>query len=175
LDAIYVKDSAAKEILSNLQNKIETVMLLHLQLQLQDVDDANSIELGSYIELILDSFFKHNVGKGQKIHIDKEIDSFKLDVEKAIPLRLIINELSANCRKHAFSEQDEGRIFISLKRFDGKLYLTFEDDGKGLPEHIRRGSLGLTLVESLAEQLKGDFSISNNTPRGTVASLSFQC
>jgi two-component sensor histidine kinase len=78
---------------------------------------------------------------------------------KAIPCGLIINELVTNAIKHAFPDDRRGTVQVSLREpAAGQLTLAVADDGVGLADDFAietSGSLGLTLVATLVEQLKG--------------------
>ena len=172
LDSQHVKDPAAVEILDVLKNKINIIALLHRMLQ--DVDAAKHVRLDEYLELIADSFSVTEAGRSGSITLDKKIEPVTLEVASAIPLGLILNELIANCRKHAFTEGADGRISLTVSRHGKMLEVIVSDDGRGLDDHPVEGSLGLSLVKSLTSQLHGEFSLGNNTDgKGSRAALSF--
>jgi two-component sensor histidine kinase len=108
---------------------------------------------------------------------------FFLNMDTAIPLGIIINELISNSFKHAFPGRDKGEIRIKLhsdvegnimnnreeSKFEGckstNLILSVSDNGVGIPENFdieNLESLGLQLVTSLVEQLDGELKIKRN-------------
>jgi len=129
-------------------------------------------ELASYISLSYDS---------AKRGIDYVLDSedILIDIDRAVPCGLVVNELLVNACKYAFppaSEPDRKSsraiIRIEARAKDGVLSLTISDSGVGIPQAIingeRPGGLGLTLVRSLAQQLKGSLTLSRgSSPQGT--------
>jgi two-component sensor histidine kinase len=80
-------------------------------------------------------------------------------------LGIVITELVTNALKYAFKDGKPGRLRVSLKRDGVDLVLTVQDSGKGFPDtfDIKNSSgLGLTLVQALASQLGGTFSVEND-------------
>ena len=86
-----------------------------------------------------------------------------LDIEKAIPCGLIVNELVSNALKHAFPNGGKGRIQISLEPVEqGQFVLKVRDNGRGFPKDFephKAQSLGLQMVHLLADQLGGSVEI----------------
>ena len=82
-------------------------------------------------------------------------------MDHAIPCGLILNELITNSIKHAFPGAESGTISVALRSLDsGYLELSVSDTGAGLPEEAEsKGTLGLTLVRVLSEQLEGELEI----------------
>jgi len=173
LDSMHVKDPEALEILDILQNKIKTIMLLHQQLQ--DVEVTDRIDAEKYLGMVVDSFTDSRTGGQSMVEIEKRIEPIELEASSAIPIGLVLNELIANCRKHAFKDAPKGIITITLKLEDGRLVVSVSDDGRGLSGPPGKSSLGLSLVRSLTEQLHGEFSLENRGGKssGTLAVLSF--
>jgi two-component sensor histidine kinase len=97
-----------------------------------------------------------------------------LDIDRAIPCGLIVNELLSNSLKYAFVDRPSGTITISLHQLGSDYLLQIRDNGIGLPEdfNIRRSpSLGLRLVDRLVKQLRGHLEIGYD--RGAVFSILF--
>jgi two-component sensor histidine kinase len=93
-----------------------------------------------------------------RIRVSVTGDGVTLELERAVPYGLLLNELISNACKHAFPGTQTGNIIVSFGREDGNIELTVSDDGQGLPQgfdYHRASSLGLTLVQSLARQLRG--------------------
>jgi two-component sensor histidine kinase len=85
-------------------------------------------------------------------------DGVTLELERAVPFGLLLNELVSNACKHAFPPPRTGSIVVSFRREDGHIEMTVTDEGQGLPDgfdYRRASSLGLKLVRSLARQLRG--------------------
>jgi two-component sensor histidine kinase len=106
---------------------------------------------------LLHSIVESQGDAGNRVILRSEIVAVDVDIETAIPLGLIVNELVTNAYKHAFPGGRRGSISVSLQAPDGgPLELAVVDDGIGMPADFdlgRTDSLGLRLVRSLAEQL----------------------
>lgn len=103
------------------------------------------------------------------------MDAVELNINQAIPCSLIINELVTNAIKHAYGEQEEAIIDITLREDEGAIVLAVRDYGKGLPNDFdlnHTGSLGLKLIQVLKTQLDAKLNISSNG--GTAFELIFE-
>ena len=100
----------------------------------------------------------------ERIEIKIEAENILLDVDSAIPLGLIINELVSNTMKYAFPEQKKGSVLISLKDNMKELLLVVQDDGVGMDVSKKSNqSFGLSLVNSLMRKLKAEIDIVSQT------------
>ncbi|MGD9780011.1 sensor histidine kinase, partial [Methanomethylovorans sp.] len=110
-----------------------------------------------------------------KINVKVHIDSVFLDMDVAIPLGMIVNELVSNSLKHAFRSGDKGDILIDLS-FDGeKFTLVVCDNGAGFPEDVNfreTESLGLQLVTTLVDQIDGTIELERT--EGTRFRITFK-
>jgi len=98
-----------------------------------------------------------------------------MDVSQAVPLGLILNEAITNSIKYAFPEGRNGIISISLSNATANHYLlSISDNGIGMPSHFNNkkpGSLGMSLIAGLSEDLDGNLSIDKDG--GTTLKISF--
>lgn len=134
-----------------------------------------SIDYSEYIHQLIESLVNTMVGdKGIKVEI--EVDDVKMPLEMAIPLGLLINEILTNSIKHAFEDEQDNVIFLKLKKEnDHRILLVIGDNGKGFNGDIseeNHETLGLSLIQNLAEQLSADLKkIKTN---GSVYEISFE-
>jgi two-component sensor histidine kinase len=110
-----------------------------------------------------------------KIESIIEVEDLIADITKAVPIGLIVNEAITNSLKHAFGKHPEGPCQIGIsavKQFD-QVKIRIYDNGSGFPKDGKRNdrSLGLSLIESLAEQIDGKVIFS--TDGGAVITLTF--
>jgi two-component sensor histidine kinase len=102
----------------------------------------------------------------KNITVESRLTELELDLDTAIPLGLITNELMSNAYKHAFSETEGGRIIVELsKLFKNTYLLKISDNGKGLPGNFdinNLHSLGLDIVSILADQISAELKIYND-------------
>jgi two-component sensor histidine kinase len=81
-----------------------------------------------------------------------------VNIDTAIPLGLMVNELISNAIKYAFPDDRRGEIVIDITKDKNEISLLVRDNGVGIPENFdlrNAKSLGLRLVNSLVEQLQG--------------------
>ncbi len=167
------KDDQAKAILRDSQNRIASIALVHEKLyrseELADIDFAQYIP-----DLTTHLFDSYNVSS-QQIKLNIEVDNASLNIETAIPCGLIINELVSNALKYAFPDQRSGEIKVQFyPALGGKLILIIRDNGVGLPAEFdpkTSKTLGLTLVQGLVKQLRGNLDI--NSHQGTEFKITF--
>ena len=91
-----------------------------------------------------------------------DVVPFEIDLDDAIPIGLILNELINNAFKHAFKERSEGIIKISLKESGSGMELTVENNGDSIAEDFdpeQSESLGMTLIQVLIKRVNGTLSI----------------
>ncbi|NRA12915.1 MAG: PAS domain S-box protein [Crocinitomicaceae bacterium] len=155
------------------QRRIKTTALAHEILY--ETDTIGPVDLNNYVENlsnnVLDSFVEEN----SRISLKKHIDIENLDIDHAIPLGLIMNELMTNSFKHAFPEKRDGEIQIRIVQEGDMINFKFEDNGIGLPNAFdinSSGSTGMIVVNSLIDQLEGELEI--NSENGTHYSITFK-
>jgi two-component sensor histidine kinase len=107
------------------------------------------------------------------INIDA-IDLF-LPLTKAVPIGLLTTELLMNVFKHAFTNQKEGHIEVTLRRNNNQIELTVADDGEGLPDdfNLDSDSLGMNIINNLVYQIEGNISFNSEPNEGTTFTVTF--
>lgn len=142
------------------QSRVKSMALIHQKLYQNE--DISTIDFQEYTQDLISYLF--NMYDQQK-NIRYEIEPFSvnLDVDTAVPLGLILNELVSNSLKHAFTDLEEGLIQIAVESVgDGKLRLEVSDNGRGFPAGFNQEkatSMGLRLVKSLSRQLQADLTV----------------
>ncbi|NBD32644.1 MAG: PAS domain S-box protein, partial [Cyanobacteria bacterium] len=166
LQSQTITDEQALAILEESQNRISSMALIHEKLY-QAANLAN-IDFAEYIrDLIYHLLACYNINPDW-IQTEMKIQSIQFNLDTAIPCGLLINELVSNSLKHGFTNQRPGKIYIFLGIIDEAkemIRLKVEDDGVGLPEEFNPGkssSLGVSLITSLTQQLRGTLKFQNN-------------
>jgi PAS domain S-box-containing protein len=176
LQAGYIKDSQILDILKESQNRVRAMALIHEKLY-QSKDLAKT-DFAEYIRNLTCDVAR-SYGNPFNIRIEIDVTETRLSIDTAIPCGLIINELVSNALKYAFSSQKRhnaiNKINISFHVDPQENYiLTIADNGIGLPKELdfrNTSSLGLQLVCTLIEQLKG--SIELDQSNGTTFKCTF--
>lgn len=172
LQARYIKDEEALDILRDSQNRVRAMAMIHESLY--QSTDLGKIKFSEYIRNLSNNLAcGYSLNKDIKINL--QIHQVELRIDTAIPCGLIINELVSNAIKHAFINAEFGVIYIEfLDLGNSKYSFRVSDNGIGVPDDIelrRNQSLGLQLVWSLVEQLEG--SIIFNNKLGTSFTITF--
>jgi two-component sensor histidine kinase len=169
-DQIDSVDSA-REAFEQSRNRIFSMALVHESLY--QSESLSEIEMDVYIRDLLDQLIDVSLG-GQEISYVLDLEPIRVDITRAIPCGIILNELLTNIRKHAFTREiSEPSITVAFRRA-GKLHLELSvaDNGLGLPADFsiaESTSLGLHLIHLLTEQMNGTVEmISDNGTRVTV-------
>jgi two-component sensor histidine kinase len=153
------------------QHRVQSMSMIHQKLY--KGKNLAAIEMKDYFtnlsEYIVDAYGVHTY-----VTVNIVMNEFELDVDLAIPIGLMVNELLTNSLKHAFPEGRTGKIQIGLKEIDKILQLDVIDDGVG---HVLRNKskdtgFGSRLIELLTKQLDGKMVL--NTTKGTSVSIKFQ-
>jgi hypothetical protein len=129
--------------------------------RLYKANDLARINIAQYVhDLASELFFAYGVSAERvRLGVKIDTDGAVIDIEKAVPMGLIINELLTNALKYAFPNGRAGKLTVRIEPMPGDmLKLTVADDGVGLPAGVDvndPATLGLQLVSTLAEQLRG--------------------
>jgi two-component sensor histidine kinase len=170
--SIYIDDRAALTAINDSQRRVQAISLIHQKLY--QSENTSSIDMPRYIDELV-GYLKDSFDTGSHIVVEQDIEPVKLDVAKAIPLGLIINEGIVNAIKYAYPSGRTGIVRIGLK-YDGSdhLLLHISDNGIGLPPDVeisKQDSLGFSLMQGLTRQLDGTINIESN--KGLHISIRF--
>jgi PAS domain S-box-containing protein len=164
LQSGYIKDKDSIEIFKESQNRVRSMALIHEKLY--QSKDMSQIDFSEYVSELVSNLFSSYSLNSALITLHQNINDILLEIDIAINLGLIINELVSNAFKHAFPEGRKGNLYISIKKDGHKYELIIEDDGIGFSSEIdfrKTESLGLQLIITLVEQIGGEiFLFSDN-------------
>ena len=174
LQSETLEDEASKQLFADSQNRLQTMALIHEQLYKST--DLATVDFTNYVRNLVNNLYYSYDNTNGKIEIAIDADSLLLNLETAIPCGLLINELITNSFKYAFPESRSGTIAIQINcdRHEN-INLIVRDDGIGIPENLdwqNTSSLGLRLVNILAEQLEADIALDRQN--GTSFHLVFR-
>lgn len=173
LQARYLQDETLLQVLRDCRERVLAMALLHDQLH--RAEDLSNIDLGEYIRSLAAGLFCSYGVNSADVQLRCEIEHITVAIDTAIPCGLIVNELISNALRHAFP-QGKGCIWLGLHlQPGGQAELTVRDDGRGFSRgapSTQGRSLGLWLVDLLAEQIDAAVERSSNT--GTAYRLVFQ-
>ncbi|MCB0479487.1 MAG: XylR N-terminal domain-containing protein [Crocinitomicaceae bacterium] len=175
LQSYFITDEKTQNIFRDTKNRIKTLALVHERLfNSQDIEYVN---LGEYVKSIVD-LLSFSYDK-EYIDIEYDFDSdiiSKVDIEQAIPIGLLVNEIVSNSFKYAFPNILKGKITCSILKQNDKAELKICDDGIGLPKDLVIGetnSLGMELIQSLTSQIDGKLILDRDRPKGVCYTITF--
>jgi len=167
----YLNDEAALLAIKDSQNRIQAISLIHKKLY--QSNNIAVIDLPVYIQELIE-YLKDSFSS-QHLIFDTDIAPLKLDAAQAVSLGLILNEAITNAIKYAFPGNRPGKISIHLTQLKKENYvLKIADNGTGLPPDFdswQSGTLGMSLMQGLSEDLNGSFQISSES--GTTILIAF--
>ncbi len=167
-----IQEPDTREILNEIRNRVMSMSLIHNKLY--HTNTLSDIDFSDYIKDLVAEIQSSYPDSSADIDVEIEALPVHMDVTHAIPCGLILNEVLSNIYKHAFKGRNEGIIKIDFLKENEKFILRVKDNGVGFepkeisPDYV---SLGMTIIESLTEQLDGKSSFVKDN--GTLFTLSF--
>jgi len=160
-----VSDESTVNIMREGQNRVKAMSLIHKKLYQNE--DLSKINFQDYIEDLCSALYQIYKPKNIDVTHHIETNNISFDIDTAIPLGLIINELVTNSYKYAFLLVNNPVLKIKLiDKKSGNYELIIADNGIGLPEDFdfkNTSTLGIQLVNQLTKQLFGKISYKNNS------------
>lgn len=159
LQSKYIKDKAALAVFQESQRRARSMALIHKMLY--QSTDLKCINFGDYIKTLTEELFRTYV-TGDNIQLDLDVGEVLLDINTAVPLGLIVNELVSNSLKHAFPNNLEGEITVKFHKRGEQYNFIVADTGVGFPEDLnfeKTDSLGMRLVNTLVDQIDGTMEL----------------
>lgn len=195
LEADRSTDARMLEAFRESQNRVTSMALIHEELY--KGDEVNNLDFADYLRKLTNNLFHSYRLRNEEISLKLELEKIYLDINTAIPLGIIVNELISNALKYAFPSQKGGKIHVSLHTIEKcekkhksvknsgteqncinkekfQFVLMVSDNGDGFPEeidHQNTDSLGLQIVNILVEQIEGYIELKRNN--GTEFSIYF--
>lgn len=174
LQANRLTDEVAKKAVAESQLRIETMALL--QRQLYDGNQLARVDLAEFIPelvgMVLQAFGYADI---EPVYV---LSPTNVSADQAMPVALILNELTTNACKYAFADHSNPVFRVSCRQRDNQITLTVSDNGPGLHPPMEQGvmvktrtSFGMKLIQTQVKQLRGISQFSDN--EGTQFTLSF--
>jgi two-component sensor histidine kinase len=167
MQSLHVTDEKVKETLKDALDRIHSMGLVHQTLYERNL--ASNVDLGTYFGKLAEALAGSYCATPGGVTVEVEVEG-TLDLERAVPLGMLANEVLSNAMKHAFSDGRRGTIWVTLVREAGEWHFTVRDNGVGMPDKPGRG-IGIGLIRALSRQLGGRSHIF--VDEGTVVSVTF--
>ncbi|HTR98916.1 MAG TPA: sensor histidine kinase [Bacteroidota bacterium] len=160
LEMRRLTDETARQVFLEAQTRISAMAALYDQLY--GARDLNDISLGLYLDRLARTILDTYSPSGGRIALETALKDVHLDVKRAVPLGLILNEVLTNAVKYAFPDGKRGTVRVALGESEGQITLEISDDGVGLPAGFdlnAPGSMGFMLVKLLCEQIGASLEV----------------
>ena len=155
------------------KNRVMSIAMVHERLYKKD--NLSKIDLKIYLSELVKEVVKSFPVTAQQIEIQEELDKVEIEITKAVPIGLIINEALTNSLKHAFkTSPDNPKVKLKLQLIYDRVQICLLDNGVGFSNTDVRSesSLGLSLIESLSDQIDAEV-VFKNEGGGACVSLVF--
>ncbi len=173
LQSYYITDKADLDFFRESQTRADSMAIIHERLY--QSTDLKKIDFGDYIFSLANDLLDVYAISPERIKLEIDAVDIMLDINTAIPLGLITNELITNSLKYAFPDNKKGTITLKIYKTDDIFTFTVKDNGIGLPKDLdykNSDTLGLELVNNLTEQIDGKLEF--NTENGTELKITFR-
>lgn len=176
LQASFLDQPAITDIFRKTQYRINSMGMVHEMLY--QSQDLSNIDYREYLQRLVSGLIRAMRSDGVPVTLELSVPQIYLNVDTAVPLGLIINEIVTNSLKYAFPKGEKGTLYIKLTKCDyPEFLLQIGDDGVGYDNQALSQkavtSLGLSLMRRLTIQLKGTIE-HVKTSSGTHYELYFQ-
>ena len=156
LQAKQIIDKQTLSAFNESISRIYSMAMVHEKLY--QSQNFSKIDLKNYVKPMIERlFYSYNVS--DRIKLKLQLQDISVDIDKAIPCGLILNELVSNVFKHAFPDKQSGAIIVQLLKINkNTCELVVEDNGVGISKELdfeKTDSLGLNLIRLLIDQING--------------------
>jgi two-component sensor histidine kinase/archaellum component FlaC len=155
-----IDNTQLKEVLTDACTRIDTMGMIHRQLYQKEEQTLTTIDLKVYTNDLVQHLMKGNAHMDKSIRTNIEVSEIYLEMDMAVQVGLLLNELIQNCFKHAFLKVNNPLLSVQIHNTPPQvLNLTVKDNGQGLGQNINFEHLdtfGLKLVKLLVESNDGD-------------------
>ncbi len=155
------------------QSRVKSMALIHQKLY--QTEDLAFVNLKDYLNELID-YLRGVFFCKSAVRIEMHIEEITLDIDTAVPLGLIMNEMISNSFKYAVDNKENLIININISTIQpGEYQLILKDNGPGIPvgfDILNSQSLGLKLIKRLTQQLFGSFKFLNDN--GLTIVLTFK-
>lgn len=157
-----VSEPAASSILKDNISRVKAMMLVNENLSSYQKTGEEHILASKFIQEVVEHSKKMFNDDQFSVGFSTKIDeTLVLESKFGLSLGLIVSELIINSFKHAFHDQAQPKIHISIWVSEQNWEMNYSDNGSGLSGNVNR-NFGLDLIDDLTRQLRGSLHTNNN-------------
>lgn len=174
MQASAIADPVAVKALQETQARIMAIGGVHRRLYMHS--KIGLVALDDYLKFLTEELQATLRDDAHPIEIRLSAEPIVVSTDKAIPIGVIVGELTTNAYKYAYAPGQQGEIRVILRMIDAaRAELRVEDDGGGFEAGAaaRGTGLGSKILQAMAHNLHGD--IVKNASPGASVSLIFAC
>lgn len=162
-----VQSEEARGHLHNAHHRVMSIAALQRQLSTSTVGD---VELRTYLTQLSRSLGASMIADPDRLSIEVNVDDSAVEPDVSVSLGLIVTELVINALKHAFPDEQTGKIVIDYRSSGNDWTLAVTDNGVGMSvgSDAPKAGLGTGIVEALAKNLEGEIQLSDAGPGSAV-------
>ena len=171
MQTLQIQDERVLALFQETRNRVLAISSIH-ELLYRAESFAN-IALSDYARQLAPGLVRF-YGLEPRVQLEIQGDGTTLELERAVPYGMLLNELISNACKHAFPPPQTGTLTVSIQPDGDHIVLIVADTGQGLPagfDYQKAASLGLKLVHGLVRQLRGTIDITSKP--GTTVKVRF--
>lgn len=160
LQTYKVQDEEAVLVLKESQQRVQAMSFIHQRLY--KTESLTAVNMKEYLTDLAESLVASYGYNRDDFDLHITVDKEMLDIDKALPIGLIINELVTNALKYAYSDILRPSLHITITEEDTKLVCTIKDNGIGIDEQQwkqKKNSFGKQLITALCKQLRAQQSL----------------
>lgn len=144
-----IKDEKARAILQLLQDELDTIALIHQKLYVRENQKLTIVNVADYV----DELVRYLVGNAAKVHT--EVADIFIEMDNAVEIGLILNELVTNARKYSFPKATHPEISVNIDVQEQFIFMTIKDNGNGFPTNtftIDNATFGLMSIADVVKR-----------------------
>ncbi|MDX1445325.1 sensor histidine kinase [Lishizhenia sp.] len=151
---LQLKSANNEELREQLQksaNRVFSIAEIHNMLYNESF--LENVDIKEYLQSLCNHLLRTS---NSPLDLNLEVEDISLNMDYALPLGLVVNELFTNSVKHAFKDVEKGEITIKFYEEDGEYHLKYSDNGPGYDLDQASNSLGLKLIKMMQKQLNAE-------------------
>ena len=157
-------EAKLEQLYEDSQNRIKSMAAIHEMFYKSE--SLDQINFPVYVEKLVIDLIYSLKGNANNVELDFSTDKIQFDLDTAIPLGLIVNEVITNALKHGLSGEREGTIAVHFKKHtEGEVHLTIGDSGFGSkinPLEQKEETLGMMMITDLVDQIGAEIEYLNH-------------
>jgi PAS domain S-box-containing protein len=163
LQSMYIEDEKSFEVFKESQNRVKSMAIIHEKLY--QSGNFAEINITEYLTKLTENIYSSYGVNIDLVKLEINAQNIYLDINKAIPCFLVINEMITNSIKHAFPDSRAGKIMIDFKKEGDEYVVSIRDNGVGLTSDLdinQTNTLGMQLINGLISQIDGELMVKSD-------------